>query len=56
MELVYLLCHVAVTLVAVVGLALRLEHRITKIETDVKWLTAHSNPGKKGVDKNVTNS
>lgn len=30
--------HVAITLVAVVSLALRIEHRLTKIETDVKWL------------------
>ena len=30
--------HVAITLVAVVGLALRIEHRLTKIETDVSWL------------------
>lgn len=30
--------HVCITVVAVVGLALRIEHRLTKIETDVSWL------------------
>lgn len=30
--------HVAITLIAVVTLALRIEHRITKIETDVSWI------------------
>ena len=30
--------HIAITVIAVVGLALRLEHRLTKIETDVTWL------------------
>ena len=30
--------HVVITIVAVVGLALRIEHRLTRIETDVSWL------------------
>lgn len=30
--------HIGITLIAVVGLALRIEHRLTKIETDVSWL------------------
>lgn len=30
--------HVGITIVAVVGLAFRIEHRLTKIETDVSWL------------------
>lgn len=30
--------HVVITLVAVVSLALRVEHRLTKIETDMSWL------------------
>lgn len=30
--------HVTVTIIAVAALALRIEHRITKIETDVSWL------------------
>jgi len=37
--LLQLASHVAITIVAVVGLALRIEHRLTKIETDVTWLT-----------------
>jgi len=42
---------VAITLVAVVGMALRIEHRLTKIETDVTWLKARmkNNPGKKEI-------
>jgi hypothetical protein len=30
--------HVVITLAALFGLALRIEHRLTKIETDVSWL------------------
>lgn len=44
--------HVVITLVAVVGLALRIEHRLTKIETDVAWLKGRMNPGPKGEQKN----
>lgn len=32
--------HVVITIIAVVGLALRQEHRLTKIETDVTWIKA----------------
>lgn len=38
MNIVQVLGHICITIVAVVGLALRLEHRLTKIETDVSWL------------------
>lgn len=38
MDIVYIISHVAITLAAVVSLALRVEHRLTKIETDVTWL------------------
>ena len=44
--------HVAITLIAVVGLALRIEHRLTKIETDVTWLKGRMNPGPKGEETN----
>jgi len=54
-ELSYLVIHGIVTLLALVGVAVRLEHRITKIETDVKWLIAQMNPGPKGVKKNDSN-
>ena len=30
--------HVVITLIAVAALAIRIEHRLTKIETDVAWL------------------
>lgn len=31
-------CHALITVVAVVSLVLRLEHRLTKIETDIVWM------------------
>lgn len=42
MQWIYLACHGTVTLIALVGLAIRLEHRLTKIETNVEWLKAKS--------------
>lgn len=42
MQLIYLACHGTVTLIALFGLAIRLEHRLTKIETNVEWLKAKS--------------
>ena len=44
--------HVVITIVAVVGLALRIEHRLTKIEMDVTWLKGRMNPGPNGDQKN----
>jgi hypothetical protein len=40
---IQIVSHVAITLVAVVSLALRIEHRLTKIETDVTWLKKNVN-------------
>lgn len=37
--------HVIITIVAVVALALRVEHRMTKIETDVGWLIKNNGAG-----------
>jgi len=37
--------HVVITLIAVAALAVRIEHRLTKIETDVTWLTRNINAG-----------
>lgn len=37
-QLLSTISHIAVTLVALGTLALRLEHRLTKIETDIGWL------------------
>lgn len=56
MDLLQIFSHAVITLIAVVALALRLEHRLTKIETDVTWLKTRLNPGLKGAKKNVTDS
>ena len=37
-EAVLLGCHLVITLGAVFAIAIRNEHRLTKIETDVSWL------------------
>lgn len=37
-QAIYLITHGIVTIFALVGLAMRLEHRLTKIETDVSWI------------------
>ena len=37
-QVIYLVCHGIVTLIALFGLAVRLENRLTKIETDVSWI------------------
>ena len=37
--------HMVITLIAVAALAVRIEHRLTKIETDVTWLTKNINAG-----------
>ena len=35
---IMLASHLAITLIAVFSVAIRNEHRLTKIETDVTWL------------------
>lgn len=47
--------HVAITLIAVVTLALRIEHRLTKIETDVSWLKINTDVHCEGDGKNEEN-
>ncbi len=42
--MIQIISHVCITLTAVVALALRLEHRLTKIETDVTWLKRNITP------------
>ncbi len=37
-EAVLLGCHLVITLGAVFAIAVRHEHRLTKIETDVSWI------------------
>lgn len=41
--------HTVVTLLALFTIGLRLEHRLTRIETDLDWLKNEKNPG---CDKN----
>jgi len=36
--ILYLLGHIGVTAVALVTMVLRIEHRLTKIETDISWI------------------
>lgn len=48
--------HVVITLIAVVALALRIEHRLTKIETDVTWLKHNANAFCKGELHNESDS
>lgn len=38
MTWIQIISNLCVTVIAVVALALRLEHRLTRIETDVAWL------------------
>jgi len=37
--------HIFITLIALFGFAVRIEHRLTKIETDVTWLKQNNNRG-----------
>jgi len=48
MFVIQIVSHVVITVVAVVGLALRIEHRLTRIETDVTWLKKNINNMCKG--------
>lgn len=40
--------HVLITLTAVIAIAIRIEHRLTIIETDMKWLKHNTQCGYKG--------
>ncbi len=44
-EAVLLGCHLVITLGAVFAIAVRNEHRLTKIETDLSWLKRNNNQG-----------
>lgn len=48
--------HLAITLVAVVSLAVRIEHRLTKIETDISWLKNNQKCKQSGGSENGSNS
>lgn len=56
MQWIYIVCHGVVTLTALFGFAIRLEHRLTKIETDVKWIAQSAMAGCAGKDENEENS
>jgi len=38
-------CHLVITLGAVFAIAVRTEHRLTKIETDLAWLKLNNKSG-----------
>ncbi|HUS72052.1 MAG TPA: hypothetical protein VMY06_03225 [Sedimentisphaerales bacterium] len=38
MATIQIIGHIVITVIAVFGLGIRLEHRLTKIETDTKWM------------------
>lgn len=42
MVLIQIFAHIGVTVLAVAAIAVRLEHRLTKIETDVTWLKKYA--------------
>ncbi len=44
--------HLVITLTAVVALAIRIEHRLTIIETDMKWLKNNAMTGCEGEKHN----
>ncbi len=44
-EAVLLGCHLVITLGAVFAIAVRNEHRLTKIEMDVSWLKENNSKG-----------
>lgn len=42
MDYVQIAIHAVVTIAAIATIAVRLEHRLTKIETDVTWLKEYA--------------
>lgn len=44
-QVIYFITHGIVTIFALVGFAMRLEHRLTKIETDLSWLKENNSRG-----------
>lgn len=47
--------HAVITIIAVAGLALRIEHRLTKIETNVDWLIRNNKAGCERKDEHEEN-
>lgn len=52
MEFLQIAGHIVITVIAVAALALRIEHRLTKIETDISWLKTNQKCEKKGEREN----
>jgi len=52
MDYITIVSNAAITVLAVVALALRLEHRLTRIETDISWMKKKLNNPNKGVNDN----
>ena len=50
--MIELIGHLVITLTAVVALAIRIEHRLTIIETDMKWLKKNTLTNCKGDREN----
>jgi len=46
LQWIYIACHGVVTITGLFGVWIKLEHRLTKIETDMSWLKKRMNPGK----------
>lgn len=38
LQWIYIACHGTVTIIGLFGVWIKLEHRLTKIETDVSWI------------------
>lgn len=45
LQWIYIGCHGVVTVIGLFGFWIKLEHRLTKIETDMSWLKKNMNPG-----------
>lgn len=49
---IYIACHGTVTIISLFGFWIKLEHRLTKIETDMSWLKQNANAGCERKGKN----
>jgi len=46
LQWLYIGCHGMATIIGLFGFWIKIEHRLTKIETDVTWLTRNINKAK----------
>lgn len=56
LQWIYIACHGVVTLIGLFGFWIRLEHRLTKIEMNVKWIMQSGMAGCAGKDENEEHS